>query len=125
MQSIYMGNPPDVKRVYACAEAILKTEANCDRYLTRDDVLAGNAKDVEYIFATWGMPTFTEEEIRSFLPSLKTVFYAAGTVRYFAEPFLKCGVRVHSAWAANAIPVAEYAVAQIILANKGYYMTAY
>lgn len=124
VQSIYMGNPPDVKRVYACAETLLKNEANCESYLTRDDVLAGKAKNVEYIFATWGMPTFTEEEINTFLPALKTVFYAAGTVRYFAEPFLKCGVRVHSAWAANAIPVAEYAVAQIILANKGYYMTS-
>lgn len=124
MRSIYMGNPPDVKRVYACAEMLLKNEANCEEYLTRDDVLAGKARDVAYIFSTWGMPQFAEDEIRSYLPSLKTVYYAAGTVRYFAEPFLRCGVRVHSAWAANAIPVAEYAVAQIILANKGYYMTS-
>lgn len=124
MKSVYMGNPQDVKRVYACAEALLKAEANCAGYLTREDVLAGKAMDVDYIFSTWGMPQFDEEEIRTFLPALKTVFYAAGTVRYFAEPFLRLGIHVHSAWAANAIPVAEYAVAQIILANKGYYTTS-
>lgn len=124
MKSIYMGNQPDVERVYACATEILKNEANCTDFMTRDDVLAGKAKDVDYIFSTWGIPQFECEEIRTYLPALKAIFYAAGTVRYFAEPFLKCGVRVHSAWAANAIPVSEYAVAQIILANKGYYMTA-
>lgn len=78
-------------------------------------------KDAKYIFSTWGMPLFTEEEIKEYLPSLKCVFYAAGTVQAFARPFLNCGVKVFSAWAANAVPVAEYTVAQIILSNKGFY----
>ena len=77
--------------------------------------------DTEYIFSTWGMPVFSEQEIREYLPSLKAVFYAAGTVQSFARPFLSCGVKVFSAWAANAVPVAEYTAAQIILANKGFY----
>ena len=34
-----------------------------------------------------------------------------------------CGVKVFSAWAANAVPVAEFTVAQIILANKGYFVS--
>lgn len=80
--------------------------------------------DVEYIFSTWGMIPLGEEEIRKFFPSLKAVFYAAGTVQYFARPFLNCGVKVFSAWAANAVPVAEYTVAQIILANKGFFRAA-
>ena len=67
------------------------------------------------------MPAFTEEEIRNAFPSLKAVYYAAGSVRYFAAPFLSCGMRVHSAWAANAVPVAEYTTAQILLANKGFF----
>lgn len=77
--------------------------------------------DTEYIFSTWGMEYFSEEEIKKCFPSLKCVFYAAGTVQHFARPFLNSGVRVFSAWAANAVPVAEYTVAQIILANKGFY----
>lgn len=79
--------------------------------------------DVSYIFSSWGMPELSEDDIKTYLPSLKAVFYAAGSVRAFAEPFLKCGVSVFSAWAANGIPVAEMTFAQIILANKGYYQT--
>jgi phosphoglycerate dehydrogenase-like enzyme len=67
------------------------------------------------------MPSMSEEEIKRCLPSLKCVFYAAGSVQAFARPFLACGVKVFSAWAANAIPVVEYTLAQIILANKGFF----
>lgn len=90
------------------------------------DVLAEPAKfvDTEFVFSTWGMPKFTEEEIEKYLPSLKAIFYAAGSVQAFAHPFLARGVRVFSAWAANAVPVAEYTVAQIALANKGFFRTS-
>jgi phosphoglycerate dehydrogenase-like enzyme len=80
--------------------------------------------DVEIVFSTWGMPDFTEEEIKTCFPNLKCVFYGAGTVQRFARPFLSCGVKVFSAWAANAVPVAEMTVAEIILSNKGYYLTS-
>ena len=73
----------------------------------------------EYIFTTWGMLSLTEEQITSLLPNLKAVFYAAGSVQYFARPFLNKGIKVFSAWGANAVPVAEYTVAQIILSGKG------
>ena len=90
------------------------------------DILADPVRfqEVELIFSTWGMSIWTEEEIRRYLPSLKCLFYAAGTVQAFARPFLASGVKVYSAWAANAVPVAEMTVAQIILANKGYYLSS-
>lgn len=77
--------------------------------------------DVSYIFSSWGMCALTSEEIATYLPNLKAVFYAAGTVQFFAKPFLDNGVEVFSSWAANAVPVAEYSAAQIILANKGFF----
>lgn len=80
--------------------------------------------DCEIAFATWGMPKFTVEEIRKYMPNLKAVFYAAGTVQYFARPFLECGIKVFSAFAANAVPVAEYTFAQISLAAKGFFQSA-
>ncbi len=80
--------------------------------------------DCEIAFSTWGMPKFTKEEITEYMPKLKAVFYSAGTVQYFARPFLECGVKVFSAFAANAVPVAEYTFAQITLAAKGYYQAA-
>ncbi len=76
---------------------------------------------VEYAFSTWGMPALTDEEIGTYLPNLKAVFYAAGSVQGFAEPFLKRGIHIFSAWGANGVPVAEMTFAQIILANKGYF----
>ena len=75
----------------------------------------------EYIFSTWGMPALSEEDIKTRFPALKAVFYAAGSVQGFARPLLRGGVRVFSAWAANAIPVVEFTAAQIVLANKGYF----
>ncbi len=92
-------------------------------FYVKEDIVNSGEKFINtgFIFSSWYMPVFTEEEIKQLFPSLKAVFYAAGTVKYFAEPFIKLGVRVFSAAKANGIPVAEYTVAQIILANKGYF----
>lgn len=81
-------------------------------------------KSTEYIFSTWGMPSLDEKEIAGYFPNLKCVFYAAGSVQYFAEPFLKSGIKVFSAWAANAVPVADYTAAQIVLALKGFFASS-
>lgn len=81
---------------------------------------AGGA-DGEMIFTSWGMPSYPLEEIRERFPRLEYLFYGAGSVKSFARPFLQSGVRVFSAWAANAVPVAEFTVAQIILCGKRYF----
>ena len=116
MKSIYLSEDTEIiKDVYNMNEKVF----------VKKDILLNpeNFKDTEFIFSTWSMPTFTEEEIKDYLPSLKAVFYGAGTVQFFARPFLNLGIKVFSAWAANAVPVAEYTVAQIILANKGFFKT--
>ena len=77
--------------------------------------------EAEAVFSTWGMPAMSREEIPDVFPNLKAVFYAAGSVQGFARPFLERGVRVFSAWKANGVPVAQYALAQILLASKGYF----
>lgn len=93
-------------------------------YLKKTDILTGLYKDTDIIFSTWGMPSFTKEEIQEFLPNLKCIFYGAGTVQGFARPFLELGIKVFSGWGANGVPVAEFTVAQILLANKGYFLSA-
>lgn len=75
---------------------------------------------VEVLFSTWGMPELRPEQLAK-LPSLKAVFYAAGSVKKFAAPLLDAGITVCSAWKANAVPVAEFAVAHILLACKGFF----
>lgn len=94
--------------------APIKSEAELE---SRKDEL----QNVDYIFSTWGMLALTKEQILTYFPNLKAVFYAAGTVQAFARPFLELGISVHSAWRANGIPVAEVTVSEILLANKGFF----
>ncbi len=82
----------------------------------------GSLKDVEVLFSTWGMPILTEEQLAK-MPNLKALFYAAGATDGFARPFFARGIHVFSAWQANAIPVAEFCLAQILLGLKGYFRT--
>ncbi len=122
MRSIFLCNKKNsVEKVYA--ESFEKLPEVERKVHTSVEVIAEPEKfaDVEYVFSTWGMPSMTEEEIKTCFPSLKCVFYAAGSVQAFARPFLACGTKVFSAWAANAVPVVEYTLAQIVLANKGFF----
>ena len=92
-----------------------------DDHTPADPATWARFREVRYIFTTWGMPALSRETIRSYFPALEAVFYAAGSVQSFARPFLDEGVRIFSAWEANAIPVAEYTLAQIILAGKRFF----
>lgn len=124
MQALYLGNPASILRVYGQEqrEKVHSRVEISDKVYTMDEVYAHlNTQKVEVIFSTWGMPSLTEEEITRFFPSLKAVFYGAGSVQGFAAPFLNKGVRVFSAWLANGVPVAEYTFAQMALAAKGYF----
>jgi len=77
-------------------------------------------RDLEVVFSTWGMPKLDASQIELF-PELRVVFYAAGSVKAFAKPFLDHGAAVVSAWYANGACVAEFALGQILLACKGYF----
>lgn len=114
MRTIYLCEiPQNVENVFSTTDVCYKKEDVINR--------PERFNKTEFIFSTWGMPQFTENEIEKYLPNLKAVFYGAGSVQTFARPFLQCGIKVFSAWAANAVPVAEYTVAQIVLANKGFF----
>jgi phosphoglycerate dehydrogenase-like enzyme len=76
--------------------------------------------ETEVIFSTWGLHPMSLRQLDQ-MPSLRVLFYAAGSVQSFAAPILDRGIRVISAWRANAVPVAQFAVAQIILSMKGYF----
>jgi len=125
MKAVFMSSSGSVNQVYS--EELrkkLSDELEFADQIKSADILESRKdelRDVEIIFSTWGMLSLTEAQIKTYFPSLKIVFYGAGSVQYFARPFLDCGVKVVSAWAANGVPVAEYTVAQIILANKGYF----
>lgn len=123
--ALFLCNGPEIPNVYDY-ETVLKLDkiVNLQRLLITSDNLDKYKETLaktEYVYSTWGMLALTEEQIKEYLPRLKAVMYGAGTVQKFARPFLNLGIKVFSSWAANAVPVAEYTVAQTILAMKGYY----
>lgn len=75
-------------------------------------------EDTEYLFSTWGMPKL-DAELLDHLPQLRAVFYGAGSVKGFVtdESYAR-GIRIFSAAAANAVPVAEFTLAEILLGLK-------
>jgi phosphoglycerate dehydrogenase-like enzyme len=78
-------------------------------------------QETEVIFSTWGMPRLDEDFLDK-LPNLRAVFYGAGSVRGFVtDASWARGIRIFSAAQANAVPVAEYTVAQLILGLKHVY----
>lgn len=73
---------------------------------------------VDVLFSGWGLPRMDAAFLDT-APNLKMVFYGAGSIRQMVTPaFWQRGIRITSAYAANAIPVAEYTLAAILLSLK-------
>jgi phosphoglycerate dehydrogenase-like enzyme len=93
-----------------------------------DDLSGERAADLlgraEVLVGHWGCPTLTAGVMER-APHLRLFAYAAGTVKWqVTDAVWDAGVRVTSAAAANAVPVAEYTVGAILLANKGVFSFA-
>lgn len=75
-------------------------------------------QDVEVLFSGWGGPRM-DQTFLDHAPNLKMVFYAAGTIKDIVTPASwKAGIRVTSANVANAVPVAEFTLSQILFSLK-------
>jgi len=88
--------------------------------MTADELLKNKSilKDVEVLFSGWGGPTFDKELLDAF-PHLKAIFYAAGTIKSIVtEEFWERNIKITSAYEANAVPVAEYTLSQILFSLK-------
>jgi phosphoglycerate dehydrogenase-like enzyme len=78
-------------------------------------------RHAEIIMASWGVPVMDEAFLAA-APNLRAVFFAAGSIRIFTTPaFWERKIIVSSAYSANAIPVAEYALAVILLSLKKFW----
>lgn len=72
----------------------------------------------ELIFSGWGAPAMDAAFLAA-APRLRAVFYGAGSIRNMVtDAFWERGIVVTSAYAANAIPVAEFTLAQILFSLK-------
>nr|WP_277605331.1 hydroxyacid dehydrogenase [Glycomyces sp. L485] len=74
--------------------------------------------ETEVIVSGWGSPSLDAAAIEA-APSLHTVLHTAGTVKWLSEAAWGRGIAVSSSAGANAVPVAEYTLASILMAGKG------
>ncbi len=122
MKAIYLLNPQQFNNIYGPDERnqieemvdIIGPPLSAVTIKDHRDILA----EAELIFSGWGMRQLDEEFLAA-APRLEAVFYASGSIKCFAtDAAWNRGITICSAWAANAIPVAEFNLAQILLANK-------
>ncbi|MDT3399775.1 hydroxyacid dehydrogenase [Streptomyces sp. B1866] len=97
--------------------------ADVDPGLVADDFAAPAAaralRAAEVVVSCWGCPPL-DEAVLAAAPRLRAVVHAAGSVRgHVTDACWDRGILVSSAAWANALPVAEYTVAAVLMANKG------
>ncbi|MGW2836223.1 hydroxyacid dehydrogenase [Streptomyces sp. NPDC001493] len=74
--------------------------------------------DAEILVTGWGCPPI-DEDVLAAAPKLRAVVHTAGSVRgLVTDACWARGIAVSSAAAANALPVAEYTIAMILLSGK-------
>lgn len=84
----------------------------------RDPAARRALGDTEVLFTGWGCPPLDAAAL-DVLPRLRAVVHAAGSVKHhITQDVWDRGIAVSTAAAANALPVAEYTVAAVLLANK-------
>ncbi|MER6362783.1 hydroxyacid dehydrogenase [Kitasatospora sp. NPDC001527] len=102
--------------------ARLTEVADLDPALVLDDFGTEEARAVlaetEVIVSSWGCPAI-DESVLAAAPRLRAVIHAAGSIKHHVtDACWRRGLLVTSAAWANALPVAEYTVAAVLLANK-------
>ncbi|MFJ2740856.1 hydroxyacid dehydrogenase [Streptomyces sp. NPDC087440] len=74
--------------------------------------------EVEVLLTGWGAPVL-DATLLGHAPRLRAVLVAAGSVRHLTTPaFWERGMPIVSAAAANAVPVAEFTLAHVLLGLK-------
>lgn len=101
-------------------EALAGLVAIPDVLLTRDNWRehVGLLREAELIVSSWGGP-IVDAEFLDLAPNFKLYLYGAGSIRgLMSEAAWARGVRITSAASANAVPVAEFTLSQILFCLK-------
>jgi phosphoglycerate dehydrogenase-like enzyme len=121
-KGLFLLNPDAYDKIYGSPEReAIRAKVDITASLQTQASIAAHPEvlsDIEMIFSGWGMAELTEDFLEA-APNLKVVFYGAGSIRYFAtDAAWDRGIVITSAYAANAVPVSEYTLAQILLSLK-------
>ena len=121
-RALYCLAPKDLPRIYgpaqraALAERLeFVAEPRSAEELRRDlSVL----NDVELLITGWGAPAL-DAGLLDAAPRLAAVFYGAGSIKkVMTDAAWDRGLRVTTAYAMNAVPVAEFSASQIVFCLK-------
>ncbi|WP_246486438.1 hydroxyacid dehydrogenase [Kribbella qitaiheensis] len=83
-----------------------------------DPAIRDALAETEVLLTGWGCPAITPEVLAA-APKLQAIIHAAGSVKGFVDSAVfDRGIQVSSAVVANALPVAEFTVATIVLSGK-------
>ncbi|MDC3416773.1 hydroxyacid dehydrogenase [Aquibacillus salsiterrae] len=122
VKGLYIMNQDPFELVYQ-EEVRKEIDSLVDIYalpLTNQQVLQDLSilEDVEVIFSGWGGPRLDEQFLNA-APNLKAFFYAAGSVKNIAtDASWDRGITITNAVQANAVPVAEFTLSQILFCLK-------
>ncbi|GAA3785146.1 hydroxyacid dehydrogenase [Streptomyces chiangmaiensis] len=114
---------PEAAAAVLDRESLDALAALCDLVLpVLDDLTTPTARavlaDVELLVTGWGCPPLDGSVLRA-APRLRAVVHTAGSVRaHITDACWERGIEVSSAASANAVPVAEYTLAMILLTGK-------
>lgn len=109
--------PPHLVEKLSPRVRILEPALDAETWQNHPELLA----KTDYILGTWGLPRL-DANFLDRVPQLKGLFYAAGSVKSFVTPeFFQRELIISNANQANAIPVAEYAAAAILLSLKRFW----
>jgi phosphoglycerate dehydrogenase-like enzyme len=122
MRAIYLLNAEAFEQIYGAEER--QQIASLVEIVAPPQTAASIQADpsplaqVEAIFSGWGLPVMDEAFLAA-APDLRVVFYGAGSIKRMVTPaFWRRGIQITSAYAANAVPVAEYVLAAIFFSLK-------
>ena len=121
--AMFAMSPENVPRLFPPGVlARLRDLVDIDPALVAEDFTRPGVREAlartEILITGWGCPPLDAAALDA-APGLRAVLHAAGSVKGFVTPAVwERGLVVSSAAGANALPVAEYTLAMILLAGK-------
>src|SRR5512145_587383 len=118
MKALYVLAPSAFETLYPLPERN-EIASLVDFYapLQSADMVAENPAilhDAEAVFSGWGCPRF-DRTLLDAAPNLRIIFYGAGSVKSLVtDAFWQRNIQITTAYAANAVPVVEYTLANIL-----------
>ncbi|MCB0096480.1 MAG: hydroxyacid dehydrogenase [Caldilineaceae bacterium] len=122
MKGIFLLRPAAFAQIYGAAE-VAAIEKMLDLYAAPQSAESIQADpsvlaQADVILSGWGMPKM-DAEFLALAPRLQAVFYGAGSIKgIVTDAFWAHGIQITSAAAANAVPVVEYTLSQILFCLK-------